>query len=1043
MNKKKKSIILLSGGMALLIAFTAVFNVLSLTKFDNIFEKFFGSNPDSVRGETYGADVEYYKSDFNSPSELYAYEEQLVAEIVEEGITLLENNGILPLAQGTKLSIFSHSSVDLVSGGSGSGSGSFELTSDLKEGLEGAGLVVNESLWNFYKSGNGSKYKRGTGVINYGADLDWSINECPLNVITSDSALVDSFDNTVAMFVISRTGGEGGDEARDMAAFGGQSGQHYLEPDATELEIISYLNDNFDDVIILVNCNNAIELGWVNDYENISAVVNFPGAGRTGTYGLGYMLTGLDADGNEISASGHLVDTWVYDNFSSPAMQNMGDFRFTGTNYYYVNYSEGIYVGYRYYETRYEDVVLGRNNVGDYDYANTVIYPFGYGLSYTEFAWSDFTMSEADADGNINISVTVTNVGDRAGKDVVQIYGQAPYKGNVEKSSVVLVGFDKTENLAPGASERVTITVSLKDLTSYDKNANGGKGGYVLDQGNYYITAAGNAHEALNAILSERNSLENDITVDFSKMVDGKQDDSHHDIAETMIGVHYQADYDSTTYSTAGEGLNTIENQFTDSTLSDAVYLSRNDWSVMENNGLRYGTHSDADSKAEVGGKQFQTTPTAAMKAALESFWSLNPNEGEEMVDVIFGADNGIDLIDLRGLPYDDPLWDKLLDQIDMSELSKLIDECGYCSPAVDSINKPKVNDLDGPAGLNDIIAHGSMPIGDNLRAMTWPTQYMLACSWNIELAEDMGRGIAEDGLYSDTVGWYGPGMNIHRTPFAGRNFEYYSEDPFISGALGKAEVYGAATKGMYAFIKHFAVNDQETHRDDRGIATFVDEQAIREIYLKPFEMTILNNNVEIEYNEAVKDENGNIQSYVRKTATVPAASAVMTSFNRIGTTWAGGHYNLITGVLRGEWGFNGFVLTDYEVGAGKGSYMNTLQSLAAGGDAKLKTVGMEALLGFDISDYPAYFGYGRDAAHRILYTVVNSAGMNGYVHGVEFVSGFAYYKLILIAWDVLAFAGLVVMAVFLVKRIRRPDEPIVECAPSDEDKEEPEETTA
>ena len=1043
MNKKKKSIILLSGGMALLIAFTAVFNVLSLTKFDNIFEKFFGSNPDSVRGETYGADVEYYKSDFNSPSELYAYEEQLVAEIVEEGITLLENNGILPLAKGTKLSIFSHSSVDLVSGGSGSGSGSFELTSDLKEGLEGAGLVVNESLWNFYKSGNGSKYKRGTGVINYGADLDWSINECPLNVITSDSALVDSFDNTVAMFVISRTGGEGGDEARDMAAFGGQSGQHYLEPDATELEIISYLNDNFDDVIILVNCNNAIELGWVNDYENISAVVNFPGAGRTGTYGLGYMLTGLDAEGNEISASGHLVDTWVYDNFSSPAMQNMGDFRFTGTNYYYVNYSEGIYVGYRYYETRYEDVVLGRNNVGDYDYANTVIYPFGYGLSYTEFAWSDFTMSEADADGNINISVTVTNVGDRAGKDVVQIYGQAPYKGNVEKSSVVLVGFDKTENLAPGASERVTITVSLKDLTSYDKNANGGKGGYVLDQGNYYITAAGNAHEALNAILSERNSLENNITVDFSKMVDGKQDDSHHDIAETMIGVHYQADYDSTTYSTAGEGLNTIENQFTDSTLSDAVYLSRNDWSVMENNGLRYGTHSDADSKAEVGGKQFQTTPTAAMKAALESFWSLNPNEGEEMVDVIFGADNGIDLIDLRGLPYDDPLWDKLLDQIDMSELSKLIDECGYCSPAVDSINKPKVNDLDGPAGLNDIIAHGSMPIGDNLRAMTWPTQYMLACSWNIELAEDMGRGIAEDGLYSDTVGWYGPGMNIHRTPFAGRNFEYYSEDPFISGALGKAEVYGAATKGMYAFIKHFAVNDQETHRDDRGIATFVDEQAIREIYLKPFEMTILNNNVEIEYNEAVKDENGNIQSYVRKTATVPAASAVMTSFNRIGTTWAGGHYNLITGVLRGEWGFNGFVLTDYEVGAGKGSYMNTLQSLAAGGDAKLKTVGMEALLGFDISDYPAYFGYGRDAAHRILYTVVNSAGMNGYVHGVEFVSGFAYYKLILIAWDVLAFAGLVVMAVFLVKRIRRPDEPIVECAPSDEDKEEPEETTA
>ena len=358
MNKKKKSLIIISASMAVIIIFTVALNVLSLTKFDNIFEKFFGSNPPSVRGETLGADVEYYKSDFGSAGDLYEYEEKKVAEIAEEGITILENNGILPLEMGTKLSIFSHSSVDLVSGGSGSGSGSFELTKDLREGLENAGLAVNESLWNFYKNGKGSSYKRGVGVINYGADLDWSINECPLSVITSDSSLLSSFDGTIPMFVISRTGGEGGDEARDMAAFGGESGQHYLEPDKTELEIISYLNDNFDDVIILVNCNNAIELGWVADYENISAVINFPGAGRTGTYGLGYLMTGIDADGKEISSSGHLVDTWVYDNFSSPAMQNMGDFRFSGTNYYYVNYSEGIYVGYQYYETRYEDVIL-------------------------------------------------------------------------------------------------------------------------------------------------------------------------------------------------------------------------------------------------------------------------------------------------------------------------------------------------------------------------------------------------------------------------------------------------------------------------------------------------------------------------------------------------------------------------------------------------------------------------------------------------------------------------------------------------------------
>lgn len=1030
MNKQKKSVIGISAGLAVLLVFSIALNVLSLTKFDNIFEKFFGSSPSGVRGETYGADVDYYKSDFSSASELYAYEEKKVAEIAEEGITLLENKGVLPLDLGTKLSIFSHSSVDLVSGGSGSGSGSFELTKDLKEGLEGAGLVVNDTLWNFYKSGAGSKYKRGIGVVNYGADLDWSINECPLDIITSDSAVMSSLEGSVAMFVLSRTGGEGGDEARDMAAFGGKAGQHYLEPNDTELEIISYLNDHFDDVILIINCNNAIELGWVSRYENISAIVNFPGSGRTGTYGLGYMLTGIDANGNEISPSGHLVDTWVYDNFSSPAMQNMGDFQFDGTNYYYVNYSEGIYVGYRYYETRYEDVVLGRANVGEYDYEDTVIYPFGYGLSYTKFQWSGFTMSNADSKGNIKISVKVTNVGERTGKDVVQIYGQAPYKGNVEKSSVLLVGFAKTSDLAPGESQIVNITVNLKDLTSYDTLANGGKGGYILDEGNYYLTAASNAHEAINSILTVKDNAEA-CQVDYSKMVESKQDDSAALATENMVGIHVQGDYDSTTYSTAGEGLAVIENHFDDASLADAKYLTRNNWTMMDNNGLRYGYISDVVSRAEVGGKQFRAEASAELVSALKSFFSLNPNEGQEIVNVTFGAEQKVDLIDLRGLPYDDPLWETLLDQISYSELSKLIDECGYCSPAVDSMNKPKVTDLDGPAGLNDIIAHGSMPIGEGLQAMTWPTQYMLACTWNITLAEEMGRGIAEDGLYSGTCGWYGPGMNIHRTPFAGRNFEYYSEDAFLSGVFGKAEVNGAAQKGMYAFIKHFALNDQETHRDERGIATFAEEQAIREIYLKPFEMTILDNTVEIFYNEAVLDENGDIVGYEKRTATVPAATAVMTSFNRIGATWAGGHYGLITEVLREEWGFNGFVLTDYEVGSGKGAYMDTLQSLAAGGDGKLKTVGMDALFGFDVSKYPEYQGYARDAAHHILYTVVNSAGMNGFVHGVEYVNGFAYYKIILIVWDVLAVPAMIWMGVVLSKKIpalRKKEEESVEA---------------
>lgn len=999
-NKKSKlGIIIISISIAVILVFSIFLNVLSLGKFDNIFEQYFGKTADSVRGDTKGADVDYVKSDFSSARELYEHEENLVAEIAQEGITLLENDGLLPLAKNTTLSLFSHSSVDLVSGGSGSGSGSFELTLNLKDGLEAAGLNVNETLWNFYESGKGSSYRRGAGVINYGASLDWSINECPASVIQSDNSVVNSYGNSVAMFVFSRTGGEGGDLARDMAAYNGKSGSHYLEPDETELGVIDYLNKTFDNVILLVNCNNAPELGWVKNYENIKAVLNFPGAGRTGTRGLGYVLTGLDKDGNEISPSGHLVDTFVYDNFSAPAMQNMGDFVYDGTGYYYVNYAEGIYVGYKYYETRYEDVVLGRSNAGSYEYGDTVLYPFGYGMSYTDFTWSGVTVGEADGNGDINVSLTVTNTGNRKGKEVVQVYVQSPYKeGGVEKASVSLVGFKKTELLEPNVPTNVEITINVKDFVSYDaKDAKT----YVLDEGTYYITAATDAHSAVNNILTAKNA-------DAEKLSGAGR--------SNLVGTYVQNETDTTTYSKGADDT-AITNLFDDASLSDAKYLSRSNWSVMDNDGLRYGTRSETASGAEIGGKQWSHSISAELKAALDSKTSLNPAEGTAPKTYTFGADNGVDLVDLRGLPYNHPLWEKLLDEITIPELSLLIDESGYCTPQIKSINKPKVTDLDGPAGLNLVVGHGSADIGDGLKAMTWPSEYILACTWNEELAEKMGDGVGEDGLYGGVVGWYGPGINIHRTPFAGRNFEYYSEDSFISGVLGRAEVRGAANKGMYAFIKHFALNDQETHRDHLGLVTWAEEQAIREIYLKPFESAIVDNNVTIKYNEPIKDESGNITGYTLKTAEVPAASAIMTSFNRIGATWAGGNYKLITGVLRNEWGFNGFALTDYEVS----NYMFTDQCIAAGGDAKLKTVGLSGnfLFGYSLKGDEEGQGYAREAAHHILYTVVNSAAMNGYVHGVEFVNGFAYYKIILIVWDVLAAAGIAVLAVFLVKKIK------------------------
>lgn len=1008
-KRSLKGIIIISVAIAFIIVFSSFLNVLCLNKFDNIFEQFFGKTADSIQGDTMGADVEYHSKFEGGPKALYEYEQALVAEIAQDGITLLENKDaasgdkkLLPLAKNTTLSLFSHSSVDTVSGGSGSGSGSFELTLNLKQGLEAAGLKVNETLWNFYESGRGSSYKRGAGVINYGASLDWKINECPVSVIQSDTAVLNSLAGSVAMFVFSRTGGEGGDLARDMAAYGGQAGKHYLEPDETELEVLNFLNEKFDDIILLVNCNNAPELGWVKNYPHIKAVLNFPGAGRTGTLGLGYVLTGMDKDGKEISPSGHLTDTFVYDNFSAPAMQNMGDFNYDGTNYYYVNYAEGIYVGYKYYETRYEDAVTERAKVGTYDYADTVIYPFGYGKSYTDFKWSDFSVSSPDADGNIKVSLNVENIGDRAGRDVVQIYVQSPYKENgVEKASVSLVGFAKTKLLTTEGQDKsqpVDITLNLKDFVSYDAN---GKKTYVLDAGTYYITAATDAHSAVNNVLAKRN-------VPAEKLV-GEGD-------KNFVAEYKQTADDYQTYAVGVDDA-PISNLFDDASLKDANYLSRSNWQMMDGDGLRYGSRSNKSSGAEIGGKQWVHPITPELKAALDSRSSLNPAEGTVNESYTFGANNGVDLIDLRGLDFDDPLWNDLLDEMTLPELSLLIDESGYCTPQMTSINKPKVTDLDGPAGLNRVVGHGSADIGDGYKAMTWSSEYMLACTWDVDLALRMGKGMGDDGLYANVVGWYGPGVNIHRTPFAGRNFEYYSEDSFLSGLLGKAEVNGAASKGMYAFIKHFALNDQETHRDQLGLVTWAQEQAIREIYLKPFELAIVDNTVTIKYNRIQKDEQGNITGYVADNAQIPAAGAVMSSFNRIGATWAGGNYNLLTGVLRKEWGYNGFVITDYEVS----DYMFTEQCLAAGGDAKLKTVGLAGnfLFGYSLDGKAEEQAYAREAAHHILYTVVNSAAMNGYVHGVRYVNGFAYYKIALIVWDVLSVAGLAVLGFFLYKKIK------------------------
>lgn len=992
-----------SGIVAFIIAFTLVLNILTTTLFDEVLRQFIGETQTTTSGNTEGVDTTYVKSSYSNATELYNAEAALNQQIAAEGVVLLKNDGILPLAANTTLSLFSHSSVDMVYGGTGSGSSSSDGSNiNLKDALKGAGLQVNETLWNFYKSGNGSKYSRGGGVINYGASEDWKINECPVSVIQSESGLTATFAGTTAVFVISRTGGEGGDLPTVMNMDGGKATQHYLEIDDTEKQVIEYLNQQFNDVIIIVNTNNVMELGWINDYNHIKAVLNVPGMGATGLKGLADVLV------NNVSPSGHLVDTLVYDNFSSPASKNTGDFKYSNANYYYVAYNEGIYVGYKYYETRYEDTVLGRGNTTGYKYSDEVLFPFGYGMSYTTFKWSDYNVTENN-DGTVTVSLTVKNTTDTKGKDVVQIYAQAPYTGKVEKSAVELVGFVKTRELGKNEEQPITFTFNKTDLKSYDNTVthDGVKGAYVLEAGDYYITAATDAHSAVNNILAAKGK-----TVD-----NGMTENGDKGLVKSFTWTEQTV--------TKGANDTVIQNQFDHATLDDVTYLTRSDWTGTFPQTYATGEGSASRQGANGSGKTLTRQASQELINKLKSFDSLNPNAKYTSMPKT-NANNGLDAIDLRCVDFDDPTWDKLLEELNLTEVANLIARCGYNNPKLDSVNKPKLTDLDGPAGLNKVVGHG--PIDGAWPA--WTTEYLLACTWNEELAEQMGAFVGEDGLATGTNGWYAPAMNIHRTPFSGRNYEYYSEDGYLSGVMGSAAVRGAASKGMYAFIKHFALNDQETHRS--GVATWANEQAIREIYLKPFEMCVKTDPTEVKYNQAQYDERGNITGYEMVTKEMPSCMALMTSFNRIGATWAGGNYNLLTGVLRNEWGFNGFVITDYQ---SYPDYMNTSQMLSAGGDAMMNTIGTNKTVTSDPTDAH----YAIQAAKHIMYCAVNSAGMNGYIHGVSQVQGFPYYAIILIVWDVLAVAGLTVIAVHVVFRFKKKS--VIEVADTAENTE-PTDTT-
>lgn len=834
----------------------------------------------------------------------------ITTRIEEEGIVLLENkDNTLPLnaEKNTKVNVFGQSSTAIVYGGAGSGASDETDNVTLQEGLKQAGFDVNEDLTKFYE--DHKTKKKGQNVFNLKGG-DYNINE-PATSEYSDKLISDAkkFSDT-AIVVFSRNGGEGGDLPMDMASYtGGDAGKHYLELQSCEQEMLSMVEKNFEHVIVLVNSSNAMELGFLED-KNVDAALWIGGPGSTGCVAVGEVLCGA------VNPSGRLVDTYAYDLTTAPAYYNAGDFTYTSngedTNEHYVEYAEGIYVGYRYYETRYVDNETGKCDEDAYN--KVVQYPFGYGLSYTTFE-QKVTHHEVK-DGKINIEIEVKNTGKVAGKDVAQVYVTAPYEnGGVEKSFVELEGFAKTGMLEPGKTEKVTVSFDVEDMAAYDYVD---QGCYVLEKGTYEIKLMNNAHDVLDSFT--------------------------YDVEDTIV---YDENHARSTDQTAA--VNTF-----DFAAGDVTYVSRSDWE---------GTLPTARVEKK------EATVEILDQLNLDHISKLYVNPSNEGDKITTGADNGLTLSDMVGVPYDDEKWDKLLDELSVDEMAKLMGYGGFSTVEIASIDKVATIDIDGPAGLNALTS--------DISGVQFPSEAVIGSTYNVELVDEMGQTYAQEANAHGVVGIYAPGLNIHRTPFSGRNFEYYSEDPVLNGKLGAAMTRGCNSMGVYCYPKHFALNDQETNRS--GVCVWSNEQAMREIYLKAFEIV-------------VKEGNNH---------------GLMSSYNRIGTVWSGGCKELLTNVLRGEWGFEGAVATDYA----NAKLLNADQALMAGGDLMLSTTG--ATLSDKVTGSIEGQQKLRQASKNVLYMVVNS---RAYTNPVEM--GFPYWILAQVALNIVLML-LVVLRIFKKKKIK------------------------
>lgn len=856
-------------------------------------------------------------------AEAFANAQEVNLKLAEEGFVLLKNeNAALPMNKGARISVFSKNSVNLSYGGSGSGGFDTSNNKDLYESLNDAGFVTNPTLKSFYESSQSGPVRTANS-----SDLDNGDNQKIATAETPQSKYTDAVKNSyadysdAALVVITRIGGEGFDLPRYQGDSEGavSADSHYLELDQNEIDLLTAVTDGtFKRVVVVFNTPSSFEATFLKDSayaafaDKIDAAVWIGFTGSNGITALGEILNG------DVNPSGRLVDTWAADFTQNPSFVNFGTGclpdttdKYDGGMYYSVDYEEGIYVGYRYYETR------GETDGEDWYNAN-VVYPFGYGLSYTTFDWTvgDASASEIELGTTITVPVTVKNTGSAAGKDVVQLYASAPYTlGGIEKAHKVLVGFAKTKLLQPGESETVTVSFDPYSAASYDyRDANSnGFSGYELEAGEYTLYVSRNAHESEKAIALNL-------------------------AADVQIG---------TDPTTASEVVNryTDSEDFLDSDWQLDTMLSRADWE---------GTWPTPQTAQQHAG-------TDRLYEEIRSEEHNNPTDFDSEEYPWFGEEPTLTLRDLLPsaeaegyepvVSYDDERWEELMMGCDEEEMIALINNGAYHTLAMESVGLPATIHGDGPSGFTCFMSKEQ--VNGTCQYVSEP---VMASTWNINLMNELGEAIGEEGTIGDKAtgqpysSIYAPGVNIHRSPFGGRCSEYFSEDPFISGMMGAAEVEGIQSRGVLPTVKHFVANEQETHRSIGGDLSWLSEQALREIYLKPFEYTVK----------------------------LGETRGIMTSFNRIGTRWTGGDYRLLTEILRNEWGFNGLVICDFNTIP---QYMIPRMMFYAGGSLDLATQQSAMWTDCDTSDAGDAIVLMR-AVKDVMYALVNSNAMNAEVIG-------------------------------------------------------------